>query len=182
FLLHESAPMTQETLTLPLCSRQSVLGRLLSRLAVLSLLSLNDLLNLFHSLTSFSLPSRCPNFRPSLEGLEARWCPAIYRWNAAAASNWSTQGNWQKWIPGNPGQWQNSNQIPTSADTAQFDGTSTKLCTVSSPQSVVELDISVGGGGFDQIMVGAGQNLEAKFVWSVNNVQIGFGDSVSALI
>jgi hypothetical protein len=159
-----------------------LLSQLLSRLAIQFFLSLNHLLDFFRDLATHRTALRPTFFRPSFEGLEPRWCPSIYRWNAGQADNWNVQADWEVQDP-NTGIWvaNNTGRAPSNADTAQFDGTSTKLCTVSASVTVVELDMKVGGAGQDQILLASGQSLEGKMVWSVENVQIGFGATSSIL-
>jgi hypothetical protein len=168
-------------ITPPLSSGLSLLHHLVSGLARFFLVAFNHFLSLFRSLRRLSVAPRRPFFRPSLEGLETRWCPSTYHWSAAAAGNWNTAGDWQVWNP-NTSHWDNTGLTPTNSDIAQFDGTSTKLCTVSASVALVELEITQASTGTDQIMIAAGQYLEAKLAWNKDNVQIGFGDTLSQLI
>jgi len=124
-------------------------------------------------------------FRPRVEGLEERWCPAVtyFQWKAAASGNWSVNANWNQsfddvnWIPAS----RFPNISGVNGDIAQFDGTGTGQCTVDRNISIQQLKITDGGNGNDQIVLGnsGGQNptyfsLQGLLNWTADGVQINF--------
>jgi hypothetical protein len=72
-------------------------------------------------------PHKCRSVRLFAEPLESRWVPVSSTWKATAAGDWSTADNWTAGVPG----------VTQGVDTAVFDGTSTKNCTLVEPGGVI---------------------------------------------
>jgi hypothetical protein len=85
---------------------------------------------------------RSPRFyRPSLEALEDRYCPAnTWHWNGpAGGGNWSDPGNWKE----------NNGNVPVNGDTVIFDNTTSNDSTDNIANlSLASLQLTSDYGGY----------------------------------
>src|SRR5262245_18841255 len=88
----------------------------------------------------FSTSPVRPSVRFALEELENRLVPADYRWAAAGtiAQNWDKPGNWEKQVGAN---WVAATEVPGAADTATFDGTSTRSVAINGPMTEAKITL-----------------------------------------
>jgi hypothetical protein len=81
-------------------------------------------------------PRKQNYFRPRLEALEERWCPATDTWRATVSNLWSNPGNWSL------------NRIPLLTDQALFDGGNVPIGQANNKPVTVDQNVNPGSMTF----------------------------------
>jgi hypothetical protein len=83
-----------------------------------------------------SSPRKQNYFRPRLEALEERWCPATDTWKATVSNLWSNPANWSL------------NRIPLITDQALFDGGNVPIGQANNKPVTVDQNVNPGSMTF----------------------------------